>query len=93
MTIWDDPETAAAFARLLPSYTFAHDALIAFAQHCLEVGYLYGVLEPTAPATATPYLDDDLTGAAGVGMAILQIAALPVTAEGQVRHVDVGENG
>jgi hypothetical protein len=93
MTIWDDPETAKAMDELLLSYTFDQLALIAFVHHCLEVGYLYGVLEPTAPATATPYLDDDLTGVAGVGMAILQIAALPVTPEGQVSSADVGEEG
>jgi hypothetical protein len=93
MTIWDDPETARAMEGLLPFYTFDYVALIAFVHHCLQVGYLYGTLEPTAPATAQPYLDDDLTGVAGVGMAILQIAALPVTPEGQVSSADVGEEG
>ena len=37
-----------------------------------------------APATAQPYLDDDVQGTAGVGMAILEIAALTTDAAGLV---------
>jgi hypothetical protein len=85
MTIWDDPETAAAMDGLAASYTFATEDLITFAHHCLTLGYLMGVIEPVKPPTATPYLDDDMEGAAGVGMVILEIARLALNAEGQVQ--------
>jgi len=80
-----DKEFIKAKNKLLDEYKFKPEELVAFAYSCIMHGYIFAIVEDSAPETAASELDDDIAGALGIKIATVDVSKLKTGKDGYIK--------